>query len=102
MDPLETFAEEVFDCVPINFEILKNSFDLSKFNFAAQNKFYSSCPIKLIFVFILYNRGDIMSNKVVVGVVLNTGYPVRITLAAELAHVVVAELGGNVTTLLVL
>jgi hypothetical protein len=55
-----------------------------------------------MFGFIVDDLGNVVPNKVVIAIMLDTWDSVWITLAAELAHVVVTELGCNITTLLVL
>ena len=55
-----------------------------------------------MFGFIVDDLSNIMPNKVMIAIMLDTWDSVWIALAAELAHVVVTELRCNITTLLVL
>ena len=55
-----------------------------------------------MFGFIVDDLGYIVPNEVMIAIMLDTWDSVWIALATELAHVVVTELGCNITTLLVL
>jgi hypothetical protein len=101
VNPLETFAKKVFYHIPIYLKIFEHSLDFCKFNFASKNELHSLGAIKFMFDLIVDDLGNIMPNKVVIAIMLDTWDSVWIALAAELAHVVVTELGCNISTFLV-
>jgi hypothetical protein len=92
MYPLKSLAKKVFDLVPKYFKIFKHSFDLRKFDFSTEYKFDCSSSIKIILFLILYNLSNIMSNEIMIAIMLSAGYSIRITLATEFTHIVMAKL----------